>query len=200
MNAELDFWATEKKYSFNDSEQCFLEKVQEIWEISRPFCRNQDTKLRRRIMWDTLKANNAAFQLGQATNLQERTGRNLEIQSHQADKNRCNCTQVLLQRIYSDNIMFVNQCSTKHTVSAAWCRCIRPVSWHLGNNVARGEQCNCSTLGNEVKLGWNITRRCGRAWHQSWLSTLPVPLKAECFVSQCCEVTEQKVQSHHWVP
>lgn len=48
-------------------------------------------------------------------NLQERTGKNLKIQFPQAGKNRwkrCDCTQVLLQIIYSDHIMFLNQWHT----------------------------------------------------------------------------------------
>lgn len=88
-------------------------------------------------------------------------------QLHGADKNRrgrCNCTQVLLQRVYLEYILCLTQWST-----IAQRRCVLPAgSQHFGNIIATGVWRNCR---NQVKLEGRVFHR---AWHQPWLSRWPV--------------------------
>lgn len=107
---------------------------------------------------------------------------------HQTDKNRWkkrNCTQVPQQKLIQITL-FLNHWHTVKSTQSMLHGAGAAGNWHLGNIVAWGEWCNYSVVKNEVKLGENITRRSGGAWHLSWHSKSPVfcSLKAECFVSQ----------------
>lgn len=101
----------------------------------------------------------------------------------------------LLRRIYSGHIC------TKYTVGAARCRCIRPSSWHLDDTVTIGDRCNCSAVGNKVKLEGNITRRCGRGLASvmtQQINSLCVPLKQSALCISNVH-PEWEVQNQQWV-